>query len=75
METIIGNMEVLPIVNELEEVADYFSQLNLEIEESSTQEEFEGCKHVEWLLWRNISRLKKYAYCLETKNRAGFIVN
>ena len=75
METIIGNIEVLPIVDELEEVADYLSQLTLEIETSTDQEEFESCKHAEWLLWRNISRLKKYAYCLETKNRAGFIVN
>ena len=74
MEISPKEMEVFEIVDELKSVADYLSRITLEFEESTDQEEYESCKDAEWLLWRNISRLKRYANCPKVKNRAGFIV-
>ena len=60
MYNIDMHLDELPNVDELEKVARCLSLLTFAAEISNDKEDFEYRKNAEWLLWRNISKLKKY---------------
>jgi len=52
-------MVEVPIVEELEEVAEYLIKLSYHVQFSSDDEKFSHSNYIEWLLLKNILRLKR----------------